>query len=279
MLKKALIVLAVLIAGPFVTFYTLFLLLPPDMAVLWAAKEVRKEGVDAKVIGAARAFPLGYRAERVLMTGPQGAGPVVLTDASAVLVPGELFGGRLAFAVEGRLGGGRVFGKVSLAPSAAFVDLKAEGVSPESILASSGAMFSIPGTFEGSAKVRIPRGGCPEGAIRADGASTDGEVKFSGFALPVGRVTDSGLEVELSGCKALVKGAWIEGGMLSARVTGTVTLASPPEASPLELLVEVIPGPGARGEPALVLLSPYRKSASYYSFSVRGTPARPVVSP
>jgi hypothetical protein len=101
-----------------------------------------------------------------------------------------------------------------------------------------------------------------------------------GLSLPFGTIADAGLKAELKDCQAMIRALWIDGSGMSARVGGLVSLAKSVQRSKLDLEIEVIPRRGAAQKADLMLLlSPYQRSANYYSMKVRGTLGAPVLGP
>jgi len=69
-----------------------------------------------------------------------------------------------------------------------------------------------------------------------------------------------------------IDGLWIESSDLSARIKGGIKMASPVSASQVDMTIELVPYEGLLGKQYLLsLLSPYKRSANYYSIPVKGT--------
>ena len=100
----------------------------------------------------------------------------------------------------------------------------------------------------------------------------EAELSFRGMPLPIGSVDEAGLSAEFFNCGVRLDGLWIESKDLSARLKGNIKLAAPVSASPVDMTLELVPNEGLlRKEYLLSLLSPYKRSANYYSIPVKGT--------
>jgi hypothetical protein len=100
----------------------------------------------------------------------------------------------------------------------------------------------------------------------------DAQLSFRGFPLPIDSVDEAGLSAEFFNCGVRLDGLWLESPDLSARIKGTVKIASPVSSSPVDMILELVPGEGLLEKDYIVsLLDPYKKSANYYSIPVKGT--------
>ena len=107
-----------------------------------------------------------------------------------------------------------------------------------------------------------------------------GKISYRGIDIPLGRVEGYGVDIKLTDCRADVRGLWIRGESLSTRVSGVVRMAVPAERSTLDLKLELVPsGSLAHQFEGMPYLRPFRRSATYYTAAIKGTPGSPLILP
>ena len=103
-----------------------------------------------------------------------------------------------------------------------------------------------------------------------DGLLNISRVAVMGMELPMGRVLDAGLDVDIRDCTGFVRGLWAEGEDLSIRLKGKVSLHERPFEADLRLEV-VTEKDLSPVDPLFILLSAYRRSSNYYSIPIKGS--------
>ncbi len=284
MVKRFFLVLGVLGAGAVFFFITVLLLIPSDL-IMGSVKQRLQAGPGLILTeeSAERIFPFGIKARGLLLStgGRGGKGLLYLDTLTARLSLLSVLSGGLKVELNATIARGSLKGYVILKINRTEVDIEVEGIDFEAVPAFLNAGLEGGGSFDGRLELTLPPSGCPEGTLRAKGVGLDEDaLRVMGFRLPFGRVTDAGLRAELKDCRARIRALWIDGSNMSARVGGLVSLVKPVEQSRLDLEIEVIPRKGAAEKPGLLLLlSPYRRSANYYSMKVRGTLGSPLLGP
>lgn len=276
-LKTALFVAVLFVLGVVLLSITLFYIIPLGPAVERAAGLIKERTGLVVTEGAVeRSFPFGIEARAVTVKGAGGEPLVYLEALRARLRPLSLITGKLVLPVNASTNGGLIDGVVTVRPGSAALRLALADVGFSEFPALRDRV-ELDGSFGGDVFLTVPEGGCPEGFVRLEGAGLKGgSIRFMGMPLPIGGIERAGFRAELKGCKAEVKGLWLEGGDISMRLKGTVFFERPLQESRLDLTVEVIPkGKLLERDYILRLLEPYRKSANYYLIPVTGTLGRP----
>lgn len=282
-MKKVITAAAVIITGLFLSVLTVYFLIPSDMIEGRINEALsRNTGLVMTSERFSRTLVPGIKAEGLSLKDPRRGGELVyFTTFRAVTAPASLLAGRLRVNITGDTGGGTVTGHVTATPGVVNAVLDADGIDTSLVSRAFATNFIPAGLVKGRVELTAPRQGCPEGYIKATATDMDEEtITYMGFAIPVGKIDEAGMDVELAGCKALVKGLWVDGENISARVTGTVHIRAPLGNSPVDLTLEIIPkGKLASDSEKFFFLQPYRKSANFYSAAIKGTVNRPVVRP
>jgi type II secretion system protein N len=280
--------LVVIVSGAILFSLTILILFPADLIEGALQNSVaEKTGLTVRTASFERVFPFGVEARgvRVARPGapPGGSGPVpevVFIDRLTVrLKPLSVLTGSIRSRISGSIMDGTFGGIITLKRAGVRADVEFDGIALERIPALRSAGVGIKGSIRGRVGVGIGPSGCPEGTIEAKGLDLEsGGLKVLGVPLPFGRINDTGLELELqeAGCVARLKGLWIEGSGMTARLSGEIRLTGPLGGSPIDLLLEIIPkGEKATEVENLFFLAPYKRSANYYSIHVKGTVGRP----
>lgn len=283
MFRKFLIAAGVIIAGFVLAYITAFFLFPVDIIeerISMAASS--RAGVTFRSDSMRKVFPFGIEAEGVVVGADRNPSMAVyLKRLGATFSPLALFSGKLKVKLYGASGEGVFKGYTALGFGSVKAGINARGLGLGELTSLSGSGLIVSGDLDGDVSLTIPHGGCPEGKISARGKGFEEEnISYMGFAIPLGRVEDAGAEVELGGCKASIKGLWVDGEGLSARITGIVNISTPIEGSPLDLTLELIPkGRFIDESENFFFLKPYQKSTNFYSATIKGTLSRPVIKP
>ncbi len=276
-LKTALFIVVLFVLGVVLLSITLFYIMPLGPAGEWAAGRLKERTGLAVTEGSIeRSFPFGIEARAVRVNGPGGEPLVYLEVLRARLRPLSLITGKVVLPVNASTNGGLIDGVVTIRPGSTALRLALADVGLSGFPALRDRV-ELEGLFGGDVFLTVPGGGCPEGFVRLEGTGLKGgRIRFMGMPLPIGGIERAGLGAELKGCKAEVKGLWLEGGDISMRIKGTVFFERSFQESRLDLTVEVIPkGKLLERDYMLRLLEPYRKSANYYLIPVTGTLGRP----
>lgn len=227
-----------------------------------------------------RTFPAGIEAEGVDIA-LKGKEPFIHID-NLIAWPDYmgLLSGKVRFsyagAVEtGVLKGGAGFGVLG----GSFISLEADGVPISAVPAINRFVTGLSGSFAGTAEVSMEgEGMCPSGfaEFRGEGLK-GGNVSFRGIPLSVGSIGEAGMDAKFSDCRVDLKGLWLDGSDLSARIEGRIQVERPLSRSPLDLTLELVPKkPLFRGEnDVLAILRQFQGSANYYKVPVKGTLGSP----
>lgn len=283
MLKKVLKIISVVIGVAVVAYASAFFIFPDDFIEERLVRSARSNaGVELRSAGFRKAFPFAIEADGLVARDLRDpARAVYFRRLRVAFSPLALLTGKARVNLDGVVGGGGLTGTAALTPTGAEVHLEARDMDLSDLLSRSDTDVALTGTLSGAVDVTIPRTSCAEGkaSLRGGGFGTE-SFSYMGFTLPMGRVTGAGLELEMAGCRAVVKGLWVDGEMLSVRLGGVVIMTRPMERSPLDLTLELTTkGTFAGSTGGLAMLKPYQRSANFYSARVRGTLASPVISP
>ena len=283
MLKKVLTVVGVAVGVVIVAYVSAFFIFPDDFIEERIARSVKAgAGVEIKSAAFRKVFPFSIEAEGLVARDLGDPSRVVYIRRLRMgFSPLHLLAGRALVRLKGTVGRGGFTGTAAMTPAGASLRLRADDMDLMELLSLSKTDVAVTGTLSGDVDLRLPASGCPEGRVSLRGGGFGSEsFSYMGFNVPMGKVTGAGLELEMAGCRAEIKGLWVDGELLSARVGGIVTMTRPMERSPLDLTLELTArGALAGSNTLLAMLKPYRKSANFYSARIRGTLAAPVIRP
>ncbi|MEE9542200.1 MAG: type II secretion system protein GspN [Thermodesulfobacteriota bacterium] len=262
--------------------------LEKDAGVTFIAKDFRK------------GFPLGFKARGLKFftnrsTGATGATGVKenskrsarfefieMEELSVSLALLPLIIGKKKLSYTARLGGGSVEGEALIGEDAG-INLTAVDVGLRAV-GSLRALGLNSGRVSGEAAFDLsPDMSCPEGSVSLD--ATGVELKGLKSYYPemiFGESASASLAMEVAAdCKAKLKGLFIEGRRLNARLAGVMRIAEPIKKSALDMKVEIFLKPddadNKADEVLLSLIKGYKKSSGYYSFDLKGTLGVPVI--
>lgn len=270
---KKLVIAALSIELAIIIFaFALFHLIPARIYENWLAQKVMaSSGLRVENASFTTAFPLAFKMEGLKVFDASG-GEILRMDSlragvSALGLPD------LRIDLEGQASGGQVEGTVKAGFfSSPSIEMEARGVGFASLPVLSAIGIKIDGAFDAVIKLK-DESGCPKGFMKAQGVEfKDAQLSFRGFPLPIDSVDEAGLSAEFFNCGVRLDGIWLESPDLSARMKGAIKIASPVSNSPVDMTLELVPGEGLLKKEFLIsLLSPYKKSANYYSIPVKGT--------
>lgn len=282
-LKKALIIIAFLIAAAAVLVVSAFIMVPLEAVHGVIERNLgEKAGLTLTQGEFQKVFPLGMDARNVEISEASGKDPVIYIDTlRARLSPIGIFSGGIKVLLSGEMGGGAFDGSVLARPGSMHLEMRGKGIRLSSVPQMRRMGIDVDGRFRGAASIRLPSEGCPEGVLDIDDDELgEGNLKFLGMPMPFGVLKDAGLSAGISGCNAKIEKAWVEGSELSAFVSGSVKLARPVSASALDLTLELTPkGSLADNEMLLSFISQFKRSSNFYSVRVRGTIGDPAAAP
>ncbi len=279
MKKRFFIIPLAIVLGVVFFVEALFILLPTRVVEEALKKGVRQQyGLAMNADSFEKVFPLGYEAKGVRLISAQGGKGLYLTRVRGRFSPLSLLGLRPGLILSGDIYGGVMKGRVGRGMGAAYARINLKGAVLPPIETFGGiepgvADIQIDITIQGAKT-------CPEGIIKAK--ARQGRIRgFSiiGIGIPKGEISEEGLDVRLSKCKAYVKSAWIKGPDFSAKARGVINMASALPHAPMDMRIEVSPkGRLMEDLDRLTILRPYRRSPGYYRAVIRGTPSAPVIT-
>ncbi len=230
--------------------------------------------------GFRKSLPFGFVTDGAAIT-VDGVDIVVLESLAGQFMPLGMLLGKPGIRLDGRVGNGTVTGTAVMSGrGGAAIELSIEAVPLSGIEALALYGLTGEGALNARVNVELRPGECPEGRISAEGSAVDIKDLANPFpGLLFGDRVDFTLNLDAVDCTAFLKGLWVEGAGVSAKLNGTIKLADPLEASTLELSFEVIPAKDYAGgeSPLLPLLKPYKKSSNYYLMHVSGTLGKPTI--
>lgn len=273
--KKLLITFLIIDVVAVVFVFALFHLIPGSLYERLLAEELlQKAGLRYERASFSTAFPMAFRFEGLKLYDRAGGELVALDSLKAGLSPFGHAGG-LKISIEGLASGGQLTGVGRLGFFGSSLEMEARGVGFNAIRALERAGVKLDGTFD-AMLVSKSGNGCPKGSLKLQSVEIkSGEFAFRGLPLPIDDIDEAGLSAEFMDCRVRVDGLWMDGRDLSARVKGALKMASPIEASTVDMVLELMPNEGLREKEFLLnLIQQYRKSTNYYSIPLKGTLGR-----
>jgi type II secretion system protein N len=283
---KRLVIICILFAAGSVFFIAIVLALFPagPIADFIVEKAEAESGIRLRYDSFERVFPFGIEARGIEVVRPGERVDVKIEKLRLRLKPALLLRGRVALFLDADILGGSIDGTVTFGPGGVSSDIWLRSLRPELLSLSREFAVGIPFAFSGSAALKASYSGCVEGVVTVDSdkAGIDagsGTVSALGFGLDFGTGAAAGLRATLKECRAEVKGLWIEGPDLVARLVGQVHL-DPWQGgrNRLKLFAEVN-DLTLKGSNRLLLsfLKRYELRQGYYAIDITGTVARPRV--
>jgi type II secretion system protein N len=247
----------------------------------------RHSGVSFVAKDFSKSFPLGFKAKGVSFSGKggkSGPGPVEIADVEDLRVSLDvipLIIGKKKLSFLASRDGGTMEGKATLGEDAKVsvraLDFAINGIAPIRAMGLAGGRVSGVASFEVSPE------GCPKGSMNLDVTGVD--VKGLKSPLPLmlfGESLSASLAMETTAdCIAEIKGLFIEGYLLNAKLNGVVRILSPLERSVLDMKIEIFIKPGVLGNNAnkmlLSIMKQYKRSSGHYLMSLKGTIGNPSI--
>lgn len=276
-MKRFFIITGIFVSAIFLFLFTFLLILPSSLIESWLEDGLKKRtGLAFAVEGFQKSLPFGFNIERVNIFQEGIKDPLFTLDGVlGRFKPLSLFSGGIGVLISGSVGKGKLEGEAFFRAGDSSVDIKANNISLPYF--DSIGLNKI--VFDGQVYTTFPKNGCPSGTIKAEGKDAKAvKINVMGFDVPFGEIKQTGIMIEIGKCKLFLKGLWLEGEGLSARLQGEVSLASPVKDSPISMTLDIIPGQLLRENGLiLALISDYRKSANNYSIPIKGTLGSPVM--
>jgi len=269
--KKLVVAFLIIDLSIVVFVFALFHILPVSLYESWLARELdERAGMRYERSSFSTAFPLAFNVEGMKLYDRAGNRVFAVDSLRAGLNPFGHFGGVKA-TIDAGVSGGRVEGVVKAGIFGSSVEMEAVGVGFDALPALARTGVKIDGAFDAVLLVDAS-GDCPRGSLKARSVEVrSAEFTVRGFPLPVDDVEEAGVSAEFGNCAVRVDGIWVESSDFSARMKGSVKLAEPIEASPVDMTLELMAGEGLlKKEFLLSLLKEHRKSANYFSMPVKG---------
>ncbi len=295
-MKRFFIITGILVSAILLFLFTFLIILPSSLIESWLEDGLKeKTGLTFVAEGFQKSPPFGFYMERVIISPINtpdksirgqafGDGfqdriknPLFTFDkVQCRLSPSSIFSGGIKIFINGSAGDGRLEGAVFFKMDDTLLDIKASNIYLP-YLDSIGLNKIV---FNGQAHTVFSENGCPSGIIKAEGKDAKAvKINIMGFDVPFGEIKQTGMAIEMSECKILLEGLWIEGEGLSARLQGEISLDATIKNSPINMTLDIIPGRLFR-ENGLILaiIAGYRKSANNYSIPIKGTLGAPVMA-
>lgn len=285
MLKRLAIIFILFAVGSVFFIAIVLAFFPAGVIADFIVEKAESEsGISLRFDSFERVFPFGVEARGVLAVKPGERVDVKIDRLRLRLKPTQLLRGRVVLLLDADILDGSIDGRVAFDPKGASLDLLLRSLRPELLSLSREFALRIPFAFSGSVALKAPYNGCVRGVVKMDSDKADfgaglGVLSVFGFGLDFGADAAAGLRATLTECRAEVKGAWIEGADLVARLTGQVHLdPRRGEWNRLKLFAEVN-DLTLKGSNRLLLsfLRGYELREGYYAIDITGTVARPRV--
>lgn len=269
---------AAIVAGILMTLTFTLTLVPSREVAGVVERLLAREGYTFHAERFGKAFPLGFAARGVTIGTDRG--PVLRFDrvtARLALLP--LLTGKVTFTGDASVGPGRIDGTYSLRKGGTG-SVEARGIRLEDIpffktVAGAGVkgLLTVDAAFAGTG----PR---TSGELRLEvtGADVRG-VAIGGTPLPDASYDTVRGMVRMASGRATLDSFTLQGTDIYIRLKGDIPLTTPPDASPLNLTLELMPQPAFldRQKLVFVLLAKYLVTPGHYQLPVRGTLAKPLL--
>jgi len=278
--RRILLISLCLLAGILLLGATIFFIIPANLIEAWIVNGVRNEsGIMLEGETFQRALPFGFAFTNLSIRQVESGEEIFAFDRLAVkLHPTALVTGKIKMEMSGVTEGGDIVGEALLGRRGITAHIDGRNITLHTLTGQPLQGEITVGSFKADLSLANIYKGCPTGSVTARGLSTTTQgVTIMGFPSPLGDIDDVGLKTSLKDCTAHIETVWLESRNLTARLKGTIALASPLPRSRINMLLEVIPKKELLKNSLLTaLMRRYRKSANYYSIPVRGTLERPL---
>jgi len=269
---------AVIVAGILMTLAFTVLLVPSREVEGVVERLLARQGYTFHAERFGKAFPLGVAAQGVTIATDRG--PVLRFDrftARLALLP--LLTGKVVLFGDATVGPGQLRGTF-LPRGGGKGTMEVRGVPLEEIPffktvtgAEVKGLLTADASFAGTG----PRT-AGEFRLEVKGADVRG-VAIGGTPLPDAAYDTVRGMVRMGSGRATLHSVTLQGRDLYIRLKGDILLATPPDASPLNLTLELMPQPPflERQKLIFVLLANYLVTPGHYQLPVRGTLAKPLL--
>lgn len=266
------------IAALLLFIYLSVILIPSSEIQSLASRAVTPYGLTISAESFGKAFPLGFHAGGVTLSGQSGR--ILQLDSLSVklrLLP--LLTGRLLISFDAGIKSGKILGEAEITRKG-LLTLNCNKIRLEDI-----PFFpSVAGT-EAKGELMV------KGEIRGKGSTAKGElkieasgldlrgVKISGTALPDASYKTLQGMLKISGGRTTLESVTLQGDSLYVRLSGNLPAGSPPAATPLNLMLELMPKPEFLESQKFIflLLTKYMVTPGHYQLPIRGTLASPAL--
>ncbi len=279
MLKRLFIISVFLVAGLLLFCATVLVLLPADVVgFVLTEKASEYGGIKFKYDMINRDFPFGIEATGVEIKRPSDKIDIYIDRVRLRFNLVKLFYGRFGLLFDADLLGGTVEGIALLGSNGLDSEVRVKSISPDLHPLATVYGVRVPLTVSGRLDFFMPYSGCVAGrAVFDSDEAGSGLFSALGFGLDFGAGTVAGLRAELADCKVNIKGLWVEGADLVARLSGGISQPLN-SGSSFDLVAELNERrPNRTNRLPLSFIGQYRESEGYYGFKITGTPLRPAV--
>lgn len=232
--------------------------------------------------GFKKMLPFGFEAYRTSISPLWAKKQIIYFDKiRGSINPLRIFLGEIRVTMDGNLANGKVLSITSFARKKTTMKIKMEAINAAEISLLNSIGLTGTGTVSGEGMLEIVKNYiCPKGSISIEGKDIYlKELKIGNPSLLFGDRVNFSLNLNSSSdCKTTIKGLWIEGEGLAARLYGDIFMNKPFLKSKLAMTMEILPGKGHHGKQGLLsLLKKYKKSSNYYTMNITGSLQRPIL--
>ena len=278
MQRRWLLIAAGVPAALFLVFIFIILFTPAESIQGVVYRYLERKGYSFRTQEFGKTLPLGIKARNLEIA--DGRGVLLRADEAVLrlrLLP--LLAGKVSFGYRGGIGGGDIRGNFSPRRGGE-LDIAISRLRLEDIpffLTATGTRvkgeLSAQASFSG-----IGNNAAGEAQLEVKSAELAG-VKIGDMPLPDAAYDTVRGALKVSGGKAVLESATLQGTGLYARLKGDFPVTTPLDAAPLNLTLELMPKPDFLEKQKFVflLLAKYLISPGAYQIPIRGTLAKPAI--
>lgn len=277
-LQKKIAAAAAVVSALFILMFLTLAFIPDHELQGVVSRTLEKHGYTFSAAKFGKTFPLGISAKKIEIGDNRG--PILKADHIHIrLRIFPLFLGQIRLALESRIGSGEINGEYALTGGGA-ADLKIKRLQLEEIpffKTVAGAIVKGDLTVDGKIS-QIKKGGRGEIKLAVRGAEMQG-LKVGEMPLPDAAYHTVQGMLRLGTGKATLESFTLQGDGLFVRLKGDFPLGAAPAATPLNLMLELMPKPEFMEKQKFVflLLVKYLTSPGSYQIPIRGTLAHPSI--